>query len=181
MNRTITHWMGFRLDWSSRTSPLRASATLLFGLMLVLVMGCQPQLIKGTKVRASKENLAIVQVVKQYERTVSVGNWKKLINLVSRRFRETRGTPDNVQDDYGYDGLRKKLNQFAKRKIRVLKFEVEVEKIEFVKANRAKVYVYKKYAFLYPRGKYRPGFTTGSIPQMMILEFRQGRWLFVRW
>ena len=162
MKKTIAHWIGF-------------------GLMLMSVMGCQPQIIKGTKVRATRENLAVVRVVRQYERLVSAGKWKDLITLVSRRFRETRGTPDNANDDYDYKGLREKLVGYSKVKVRVLKFDIEVEKIEFDNPKRAKVYVYKKYAFLFPRGKYKPGFATGSIPQMMILEYQQGRWLFVRW
>lgn len=146
-----------------------------------LLMGCQPMLIKGTQVQDTTKNRAIHSVIQAYERMISSGKWHQLHGLVSQNFHETRGTPDNANDDYGSQELREKLALFARKKIRVLKFEVSIEKIEYPKPTEAHVYVEKRFAFLYPRGKYRPGFDTGSLAQMMVLEYVQGRWLFKRW
>lgn len=162
MTKPITRWM-------------------VLGFLLVVLTGCTPSFIKGTKIKATSQNQAIFDTIMRYERTMSAGKWAKLINLVSPQFRETRGTPGNEKDDYGYDALREKLNNFATRNVRVLKFKVEVEKIEFEKPNVAKVYVLKQFAFLYPRGSKRRGFDTGSLPQMLVLQYEKGQWLFTRW
>lgn len=146
-----------------------------------LLMGCQPMMIKGTQVPDNAKNRAIHNTIQTYERIVAAGKWHELIRVVSKNFHETRGTPDSNNDDYGYDQLRDKLAAFARTKVRVLRFEIQIEKIEYPKPTEAHVYVEKRFAFLYPRGKYRPGFDTGSLAQMMVLEYDQGRWLFKRW
>lgn len=162
MNRPIAGWVSLvSLGW--------------------LILGCQPMLIKGTQVPDTAKNRAILSTIQTYERTVAAGKWHQLLGLVSKNFHETRGTPDKNDDDYGYDQLRDKLAAFARTKVRVLRFEIQIEKIEHLKPTEAQVYVEKRFAFVYPRGKYRPGFDTGTLPQLMVLEYIQGRWLFKRW
>ncbi len=154
---------------------------MILGALLVMLTGCTTTYIKGTRIESTSQNRAVYDAVQRYERMLSAGKWDKLINLVSKKFRETRGTPGNEEDDYGYEKLRDKLSQFATQQVRVLKFRIEVEKIEFDKPNLAKVYVLKQFAFLYPRGQKRRGFDTGTLAQMLVLRYEQGLWKFTRW
>lgn len=158
----------FHLSW------LAASA------FTLLLSGCGPRYIKGTKVVYSDKNKAVVDVINQYAYLFRMKQWEKLLKLVSPRFVETRGTPD-PKDDYGYATLQKKMLSPEMRQMRIIRFKIHIDKIEYPSPKEAHVYIRNAYTFLYPRGKYRPGLNTGVIRQKMVLEFDRGRWLFRQW
>ncbi len=153
---------------------------ILIFLAVLLLQNCQTPYIKGTKVPDTPKNREVYATIAAYKKAILAGRWTDLIKLVSPNFRETRGTPEK-DDDYGYSQLKKYLQWLSHQNVRVINFSLKIEKIEFPKPDLAQVYVVKRYTMVYPRGKNRPAFDTGTILHRMVLEKRNGRWLFVRW
>ncbi len=149
-------------------------------LVALILQNCHPVYIKGTKVLNTPKNREIMAVLNNYKLLILQGRWDKLLELVSPNFYETRGTPEK-DDDYGYRELKENLLKLKRDGIRVISLSIKVEKINYPKPNLAEVFVVKRYTMIYPRGKNRPAFDTGSIYQKMVLEKRGKRWLFLRW
>jgi hypothetical protein len=160
---------------------LKASGFGCLMLYACFMTSCQPSMIKGTNIPSTTPNREIYEVIQRYQRHIMAGQWNQLLSLVSPRFRESRGTPHDSTDDYGLEALRTKLQEMTKNNVKTLHFSLRIEKIEFTSPTEAKVYVYKRFSFLFPRGQYQPGFDSGSLMQLMILEKHNDRWLFNRW
>ena len=153
----------------------------MLGALVVLIMatGCGPGMIKGTKVKATKRNKDVYAFIQKYRQYTTKGQWDRLLSLVSPRFHETRGTAD-PGDDYGYSELQRSLKSATFRKIKVYRFNFSVDKIDYPRPGEAKVYLRTWYTHRYPRGKYHPGFDTGPLRTVLVLEYSGRGWLIRR-
>lgn len=150
-------------------------------LLVVLGTGCTPRYIKGSKVPATEKNVAVMRVVKQYRYRFMNKQWKKLLHLVSPHFYETGGSTGDRTKHYGYASLRKKLLDPEMNKVRIIRFKLHVDDINYPNEKEAHVLLRKAFTYLVPRGDYRPELKVGSIRHKMILTLEQGRWLIRRW
>tara|TARA_Y100001954_G_scaffold153140_1_gene162927 strand:- start:142 stop:795 length:654 start_codon:yes stop_codon:yes gene_type:complete len=81
----------------------------LFLLALVLMaVGCKPDLLPSTNLKDSGENRALVDFMLKYKGAIENRDADALMTLVSKDYFEDNGNMLQ-EDDYGYDGLREKL------------------------------------------------------------------------
>lgn len=79
-----------------------------FLILLVFSSGCAHKMIPGTKVKASKENMAVYEVMQQARLALEERNLEKVISFISPQYFEDLGTPD-PNDDFGYAELTQKI------------------------------------------------------------------------
>lgn len=158
--------------------PIRR-AFLWLGFSSLVLAGCGLPFIQGTKLPATRENQQVYAVVLRYKEAMSKANWADLLQMVSPRFHETRGTPDPA-DDYGFDSLQEKLTHPDLKKVRVIRYTLDVEKIEYPKPEEALVYVSTRFTYRYPKSSDRVGLDTGPDRHVIVFEFYRGRWMILR-
>jgi hypothetical protein len=93
----------------------------------------------GTTIARSEENRKIIQTIEEYRQRLMQRNVPGLLALASQRYFEDSGTPRS-DDDYGYDGLRKVLEQQLPR-VKSLRYEIEYRNIR-VSGTEAEVEVF---------------------------------------
>ena len=102
--------------------------------------GCAHQnFYPGTTIVRSEENRKIIETVEEYRQRLMQRNVVGLLALASPRYFEDSGTPRS-DDDYGYDGLRKVLNQQLPR-VKSLRYEIEYRNIR-ITGKQAEVEVF---------------------------------------
>lgn len=158
---------------SSRRLPLLAVA------LWLTLAGCGLPLIHGTKLPATRENQEVYAVVLRYKEAMSKANWSDLLQIVSPRFHETRGTPD-PSDDYGFDELRERMNHANLKKVQIVRYSLDVEKIEYPNPQEAHVYVTTRFTYRYPQSSERTGLDTGPDRHLLVFENHRGRWMILR-
>jgi hypothetical protein len=93
----------------------------------------------GTTIVRSDENRKIIQIIEEYRQRLMQRNVPGLLALASQRYFEDSGTPRS-DDDYGYDGLRKVLQQQLPR-VKSLRYDIEYRNIR-VNGKEAEVEVF---------------------------------------
>ena len=97
------------------------------------------RLIPNTGVPDTPENREVINVVERYRRALESRDTITLMALASPRYYEDSGTP-KPDDDYGYDGLRRVIEDRLAR-LRSVRYEMEYRNVE-IKGNHAEVEVY---------------------------------------
>jgi len=93
----------------------------------------------GTTIVRSEENRKIIETVEEYRQRLMQRNVVGLLALASPRYFEDSGTPRS-DDDYGYEGLRRVLNQQLPR-VKSLRYDIEYRNIR-VTGKQAEVEVF---------------------------------------
>ena len=175
----LTQWMLHKRHFDNLPHAWRFLRTSLATLLFFSLLGCSPPVIKGTDLPDTKYNKEIYNVIMDYQQAFQKGQWNSLLKLISPRYLETKGTPD-PDDDYGYEALKAKILSKEFQQIKVYRFYVRVEKIEYPTANEAIATLITRTVYQYPRGQYQPGWDRGISKHRMRLEYYQGRWLITR-
>ena len=97
------------------------------------------RLIPNTGVPDTPENREVINVCERYRRALESRDTITLMALASPRYYEDSGTP-KPDDDYGYDGLRRVIEDRLAR-LRSVRYEMEYRNVE-IKGNHAEVEVY---------------------------------------
>ena len=160
-NRQVAFWWGLLLCFS------------------FVWVGCGTPMIAGTKVPATKNNVAIMSVLKDYKRAALKGRWDKVLNLVSTRYHDTNGTPD-PNDDTGFSQLKKDFYSDAFKKVRLLRFFFVIETIKYPRQGEAEIDLKIQYTYQFPRGKYQPGLDTGFKKHRIVMAKENGRWMILK-
>jgi len=109
-------------------------------LLVGAAAGCGVGYIKGTKIRNTAENRAIIDVLRRYQTAMEAKDIATLVSLASPSYHEGLGTVGG-EDDYGYDRLPEKLNdRFSK--VKALRYVVTINKIEVTGTRAAVFYTY---------------------------------------
>jgi hypothetical protein len=125
--------MRFR-PWLRRFAPLALAGC------LAVAGGCAHRdYFPGTTIVRSEENRKIIQTVEEYRQRLMQRNVVGLLALASPRYFEDSGTPRS-DDDYGYEGLKKVLEQQLQR-VKSLRYDIEYRNIR-VSGNQAEVEVF---------------------------------------
>lgn len=107
---------------------------------LALAAGCAHRdYFPGTTIVRSDENRKIIETVEEYRQRLMQRNVVGLLALASPRYFEDSGTPRS-DDDYGYEGLKKVLEQQLQR-VKSLRYDIEYRNIR-VSGNEAEVEVF---------------------------------------
>jgi hypothetical protein len=107
--------------------------------LLVFSACAGARLIPNTGVPDTSENREIINVCERYRRALEARDAITLMALASPRYYEDSGTP-KPDDDYGYDGLKKIIEDRLAR-LRSVRYEVEYRNVD-IKGNHAEVEVY---------------------------------------
>src|SRR5665213_1268176 len=119
-------------------APRVAAALVLW--VLGAAVGCaHHEYFPGTTILRSDENRKIIQTVEEYRQRLLTRNTVGLLALASQKYFEDSGTPRS-DDDYGYDGLKKVLEQRLQR-VKSLRYEIEYRNIR-VTGDQAEVEVF---------------------------------------
>ena len=148
-------------------------------LTLLLISACASPVIKGTDIPNTPKNREIVEFVEKYRQTIEAKDWRTLLSLVSPRYHE-KSLSSESKDDYGYNELKTHLTSQEFKQLHFIRLSLAIEKIEYKEREEVWVYLRSKYSFRYPRGDYRPGWDTGIIDQLMILEYTGNQWRIVK-
>jgi hypothetical protein len=125
--------MRFR-PWLTRLAPLALAGC------LATAAGCAHRdYFPGTTIVRSEENRKIIQTIEEYRQRLMQRNVVGLLALASPRYFEDSGTPRS-DDDYGYEGLKKVLEQQLQR-VKSLRYDIEYRNIR-VSGNQAEVEVF---------------------------------------
>lgn len=125
--------MRFR-PWLTRLAPLALAGC------LATATGCAHRdYFPGTTIVRSEENRKIIQTIEEYRQRLMQRNVVGLLALASPRYFEDSGTPRS-DDDYGYEGLKKVLEQQLQR-VKSLRYDIEYRNIR-VSGNQAEVEVF---------------------------------------
>ncbi len=120
--------------WLTRLPALALVAS------LALAGGCAHRdYFPGTTIVRSEENRLIIQTIEEYRQRLMQRNVIGLLALASPRYFEDSGTPRS-DDDYGYAGLRKVLENEMPR-VKSLRYDIEYRNIR-VSGNQAEVEVF---------------------------------------
>ena len=157
---------------------IRFGAALVVGAVLAAAAGsggCASRYVKGTKIPDTKDNRAIIDVLRRYQRAVEAKDVSAIVSLAAPTYHEGLGTVGG-EDDYGYDRLPVRLtDRFSK--IKSLRYVVTVSKIE-VTGSRASVFYTYELRFQYlVEGVER--WSTETADHRMMLERGDGGWRIV--
>jgi hypothetical protein len=133
-------------------------------------------MIPGTKVPATPENQAIVDVCERYRRALEARDQLTLMALASPNYWEDSGTP-KPDDDYGYEGLKKVISDRLAR-LKSVRYDLEYRNVD-VHGNHAEVEVYidASYQLATSGADQYKHFTEYN---RLELEKTGNRWLFTR-
>lgn len=124
----------FPRRWLKRLPALALAAS------LALAGGCaHREYFPGTTILRNEENRKIIQTVEEYRQRLMQRNVVGLLALASQKYFEDSGTPRS-DDDYGYDGLQKVLQEQLPR-VKSLRYDIEYRNIR-VSGNQAEVEVF---------------------------------------
>ena len=131
------------LRWASMTGP--GCKRLLSAVAIALALagaagGCaHVDYYPGTTIMRSEQNRKIIETVEEYRQRLLQRNVVGLLALASPRYFEDSGTPRS-DDDYGYDGLRRVLEDQLPR-VKSLRYDIEYRNIR-VTGGKAEVEVF---------------------------------------
>lgn len=95
---------------------------------LMVVVGCKPDLIPGTKLEDNSENRAIADFMESYRKAMEARSAEDVLALVAEDFFEDNGT--SVQsDDYGIEKLRADLARNFEH-TSVIQLRLELQHVE---------------------------------------------------
>jgi hypothetical protein len=105
-------------------------------LLLLVSVSCAHSKIAGTEVPDTDDNRAIMEVLLAYKTALEGRNVNGILNLLSKKYFEDNGTPDQ-SDDYGYEQLANKIlpEAFAATKEMYADFQVHAVEVEGDKAH----------------------------------------------
>lgn len=115
-------------------------------LALAALAGCGPGYIKGTKIRNTPDNRAIIDVLRAYQKAMEARSADAILALCAPTYHESLGTFGG-EDDYGYDKLPARLRERFSR-LRSLTYRVTVKKIE-VEGGGSRAAVFYTYDMQY--------------------------------
>jgi hypothetical protein len=143
---------------------------------LLLLSSCAgARVIPNTRVEDTRENREIIDVCERYRRALESRDVTTLLALASPRYWEDSGTP-KPDDDYGYDGLKRVINERLGR-LKSVRYEMEYRNVA-IRGNRAQIEVYIDASFQIESGvgdQYRH-FTEYN---RLELEHDGKRWMFI--
>ena len=87
----------------------RVILTLLGAFIFLGLSACKPTLLPNTNLKDNKENRSLYKFMLQYKGAVEKRNSEAVMALVSQDYFEDNGNLIQ-EDDYGYDGLKERLN-----------------------------------------------------------------------
>ena len=152
----------------------------LFPLALLLAAlgataGCGPGFIKGTRIRNTESNRAIIALLTNYQKAMEAKDVSTLVSLCAPTYHEGLGTIGG-EDDYGYDKLPGRLSErFSK--VRAMRYLVTINKIEVTGTRAAVFYTYEiRYQFDV-EGVER--WSTETADHRMLLEHGDAGWRIV--
>ncbi len=115
-----------------------------FGLILVsvLIAGCGPKYIKGTKIPNTPQAKEIWRLVEVYRKAVEHRDIKTLAAMLSRRYYENAGTTDTASDDYGYEGVVKRVFPLLQDNVKAIQYKIHVYRIKVGKDKASAEFEY---------------------------------------
>lgn len=102
--------------------------------------GCGPKMIPNSEIRDTEENRQVLSIVAAYRSALESRNVERIMNLVSKSFFETSGTPEDG-NDYNYEGLEQHLTEWA-AKTKALRADVKVKTIDLKDGTATVRYFY---------------------------------------
>jgi len=115
-----------------------SNAPRMTGLCLLLLgsMACAHTYIAGTDVPDTDDNRAIMEVLLSYKKALEARDVNGILGLISKKYFEDNGTPDQ-SDDYGYEQLSTKIlpEALAATKEMYADFQVHVVEVDGDKAH----------------------------------------------
>ena len=158
-------------------SPLRIrSAGVALALVGLSISACASQnLLPGTQVVDTPENIEVLKVIEDYRGRLVEKNVEGLLLLASDRYFEDSGTPSAV-DDYGYDGLKFVLANRLTR-LRSIRYDIQYRGAK-VEGNRAEVEVFLSGAFELI-GETRESYRRVGDHHRFVLERVGDKWKFL--
>jgi hypothetical protein len=160
------------MRWPMRCLSLLAASSVL------LSVGCgSTRLIPNTGVVDTPENREVIGVCERYRRALESRDAITLMALASPRYYEDSGTP-KPDDDYGYDGLRRIIEDRLAR-LKSVRYEIEYRNVE-IHGNHATVEVYYDASFQMAASNGADQYQHKTEYNKLELENDGKRWLFVR-
>ena len=104
--------------------------------VLPFLFACGPKYIPGTQIPDRPEYREILQLVERYKEALEKRDVKTLAAMVSRKYYENAGTTSTSRDDYGYEGLVKRVFPYLQDNVKAVQYRIHVQRIKINK-NRA--------------------------------------------
>ena len=162
--------MRFR-PWLTRLAPLALASC------LATAAGCAHRdYFPGTTIVRSEENRKIIQTIEEYRQRLMQRNVVGLLALASPRYFEDSGTPRS-DDDYGYEGLKKVLEQQLQR-VKSLRYDIEYRNIR-VSGNQAEVEVFLDGSFEIASAEAGDRYRRVNDYHRFLLEKEKDEWKFL--
>ena len=120
-------------------------------LILVGLTGCASSLMPGTRVKDTRQNREIRDVVEAYRVAMEQRNVEALRRMVSMKYFENFSTTDDRDDDYGYDHLIQKVIPKLRDNIKKVQYRIVLRKV-VVEGDRASAEYEYYWKFLYTEG-----------------------------
>ena len=76
--------------------------------VVALASGCAHRMIEGTQIRATDENMEVMNMLLELQSAMRVRSADRILSLVSTAYFEDNGTTD-PRDDYGYEQLKTEI------------------------------------------------------------------------
>lgn len=123
-----------------------------FAVIAFLVMaGCGPRYIPGTKIEETPEKKVIYELVERYRAAVEKRDVEALKEMVSMKYYEQAGTTSDDSDDYGYQQLIEKVFPILKENIKNVQYQIIIKEINIMPDRAYADYEYY-WKFLYVDG-----------------------------
>lgn len=116
----------------------------------VLATACGPRFVKDTDIEYTKEKQQIANLVEAYRTALTNRDTSKLRSMVSRNYFENGSTTSDPNDDYGYEGLLR-LMEDLKTQVKEVRYGIDIKAIEIYKKTATVDYEYDA-QYLYSTG-----------------------------
>lgn len=154
----------------------RQSGLLALLVALALGVGCAPRLLPGTKIEDTPDTHAILDVMERYRTAVENKDIPGVMALISKKFRDTAGTP-TPDDDLDYDSLMRTLPQRLAH-VADIKLDLDVRTIHVDREKGVADAIYYYTATFHLPGLNPKGQSEADLKQMW-LRHEAGTWKIV--
>lgn len=134
---------------------------------------CAPKRIPGTELEDTGETRAILSVMEKYRAALEARDAKAIQAMVSPKFRDDAGTPDDPADDLTADNLQAHL-QALFQKLQNPKVDFNVRRVEFREDDVALAIYYWNASWRMPGLNARP--QSDSELEQMVFQKVDGEW-----
>ncbi|WP_223635123.1 nuclear transport factor 2 family protein [Corallococcus sp. EGB] len=141
-----------------------------------LLAACAPKRIPGTELEDTDDTRAILAVMEKYRAALEARDAKAIQALVSPKFRDDGGTPDDPSDDLTADNLGPHL-QALFQKLQNPKVDFNVRRVEFREGDVALAIYYWNASWRMPGLNARP--QSDSELEQMVFQKINGEWKIV--